>query len=570
MSFALFVIAVVVYRDARRFRLESPDEYSTHIRLSPVWWTAAALLFPYVLPFYYGRRRSLLAACPPGPETSPQRLAAIDGAGVITAWALPSAIILSAAALITTYEPSSALIVNTLGSCAGLAALVLCVALVTKPHGMWTYPEALSLAGGRIGPIASVPLGAVVGLGLVGAVTLIDTLSGPAEGPSAFYLQVSEASQTELVVFVVAATLLGPILEELVYRGWAFRVASTFWSTQTAIIVISLYFWLDHAPSRQSDPIELRAIAVAAVTFTVLRAWTGSVVAPIVAHLVYNAALLAVLMTAVGAAPGILPEDPAEQEAFFEEMLEEQPSHPVALNDLAWLLATREPEHERDLDRALELVNKSLRYEPGNLATLDTKSEILWQLGRKDEALEIARHLVVRDPTSDFFRERLERYGVDPGETKQPSESALDLADQAMRAGRYAEAGQYLSEARALAAEGGGGGGRFARAYKMEEKLRAAAVANPNPEDAEPLLRRNPAYPADAQREGIEGWVYLEFTVTKDGRTRDIVVLDADPKEIFDEAAVEAVRGYIYRPRGVDGVAVDREGVQIVLSFDIQ
>ncbi len=87
--------------------------------------------------------------------------------------------------------------------------------------------------------------------------------------------------------------------------------------------------------------------------------------------------------------------------------------------------------------------------------------------------------------------------------------------------------------------------------------------------DVVPLVRVNPMYPPRARARKVEGWVWLEFTITAHGTTRDVRVLDSDPKGYFEKAALAAVQKYRYKPRTVDGQAVDRGGVQVVLSFDI-
>ena len=69
---------------------------------------------------------------------------------------------------------------------------------------------------------------------------------------------------------------------------------------------------------------------------------------------------------------------------------------------------------------------------------------------------------------------------------------------------------------------------------------------------------------------GIEGWVLLTFTITPEGTTKDIEVLDADPKGYFERAAKDAVRRYKYKPRIENGVAVDWPGVQLVISFKME
>jgi protein TonB len=88
--------------------------------------------------------------------------------------------------------------------------------------------------------------------------------------------------------------------------------------------------------------------------------------------------------------------------------------------------------------------------------------------------------------------------------------------------------------------------------------------------EAIPLVRVNPLYPPRAQARGIGGWVLLQFTISPQGTTKDIEILDADPKGYFESAAKDAVRKYKYKPRIQDGVPVDWPGVQLVISFEIE
>jgi len=65
-----------------------------------------------------------------------------------------------------------------------------------------------------------------------------------------------------------------------------------------------------------------------------------------------------------------------------------------------------------------------------------------------------------------------------------------------------------------------------------------------------------PKYPRAAERDGIEGTVDVEFTIAPDGTTRDLIVRDSNPKVIFDDAAVEAVSKWVFKPVLRDGEAV--------------
>ena len=76
---------------------------------------------------------------------------------------------------------------------------------------------------------------------------------------------------------------------------------------------------------------------------------------------------------------------------------------------------------------------------------------------------------------------------------------------------------------------------------------------------AEPQLiqRVSPEYPPEAARRGIEGSVGVTFTVSSDGKVSDIIIVNAEPSDIFDRAAVDAVRRWRYEPKKVGGVPVE-------------
>jgi TonB family protein len=100
---------------------------------------------------------------------------------------------------------------------------------------------------------------------------------------------------------------------------------------------------------------------------------------------------------------------------------------------------------------------------------------------------------------------------------------------------------------------------------------RPAASAPPEPTVvAENTMRRTyflaPNYPARARDREIEGWVDLEYTVTKDGTTRDPVVRGAEPTGVFDRAALDAVKRWRYEPRVVDGSVIEQR-VETRLRF---
>ena len=79
-----------------------------------------------------------------------------------------------------------------------------------------------------------------------------------------------------------------------------------------------------------------------------------------------------------------------------------------------------------------------------------------------------------------------------------------------------------------------------------------------------------PLYPAQAFEEEISGFVALSFTITKEGYVADLEVMDDEPKGIFEQAALDAVRQWLFRPMVKAGQAVAKPQHRVRLLFDIQ
>jgi TonB family protein len=66
-----------------------------------------------------------------------------------------------------------------------------------------------------------------------------------------------------------------------------------------------------------------------------------------------------------------------------------------------------------------------------------------------------------------------------------------------------------------------------------------------------------PDYPASAMAGHITGSVTLDYTVDTRGETRDIRVVEAAPPQVFDQAAINAVKRWRYAPMIVNGAAIE-------------
>ena len=72
-------------------------------------------------------------------------------------------------------------------------------------------------------------------------------------------------------------------------------------------------------------------------------------------------------------------------------------------------------------------------------------------------------------------------------------------------------------------------------------------------------LTTTPAvYPRRARERNVDGWVDLSFTVTKQGQTANITVINAEPANVFEESALEAVEQWTFEPREFRGQSIDQ------------
>jgi len=88
--------------------------------------------------------------------------------------------------------------------------------------------------------------------------------------------------------------------------------------------------------------------------------------------------------------------------------------------------------------------------------------------------------------------------------------------------------------------------------------------------DVVPLVRIAPDYPQRALQRGLEGWVRVQFTITVTGTVKDPVVVEAEPKNIFDDAALKSIARWRYNPKVEDGAPVERVGVQTIIRFQLE
>ncbi|WP_232756683.1 energy transducer TonB [Thauera phenolivorans] len=135
-----------------------------------------------------------------------------------------------------------------------------------------------------------------------------------------------------------------------------------------------------------------------------------------------------------------------------------------------------------------------------------------------------------------------------PAKTDSPITSTLPLARSApaaaSAAGPAAEAGHGANDGKA--------GGSTPARY-----------------DADYLHNPAPAYPAASRRLNEQGTVLLRVRVGRDGRAREIEMLEGSGSPRLDRAASEAVRRWRFVPASEDGAAVD-SWLRVPIAFRLE
>ncbi len=85
-----------------------------------------------------------------------------------------------------------------------------------------------------------------------------------------------------------------------------------------------------------------------------------------------------------------------------------------------------------------------------------------------------------------------------------------------------------------------------------------------------PIVKVAPIYPNRALTRGIEGFCVVQYTVTRQGTTKDpFVIEDQCTSSLFHRASVNAALKFKYKPRIMDGEAVEVPGVQNKFTYEI-
>jgi protein TonB len=155
-----------------------------------------------------------------------------------------------------------------------------------------------------------------------------------------------------------------------------------------------------------------------------------------------------------------------------------------------------------------------------------------------------------------------ERAGPDVARPR-PAETKVDSQAAAQRAQAAAAAAQAERDAQAAAAAAAQ---RAADAAAAQAAASAAAAAVA-PVPLKRIKTVAPVFPDSAKNRGVSGWVEVAFTVNQNGGIENARVLNAEPKDVFDGAALQAVEQWRFEPPTRDGKPTS-QGTKIKLRFD--
>lgn len=208
----------------------------------------------------------------------------------------------------------------------------------------------------------------------------------------------STQSSFWMLIFFIVAVFIAPLAEELIFRGYLFQTLRKARGVITAVFVTAVSFAILHVGQYWGDWAAIGMVALVGLALTLLRVWTDTTLASAVMHYVYNigVSIIPVIMMyftnpAYFEYQMTFETQSAERQIeLLQASLRVDPDLADAYNDLAWIYT----ENDRNLEEALQLVDKALSFAPDSEQYLDTKATVLEKLGRMEEASVIRQQLL--------------------------------------------------------------------------------------------------------------------------------------------------------------------------------
>jgi protein TonB len=236
---------------------------------------------------------------------------------------------------------------------------------------------------------------------------------------------------------------------------------------------------------------------------------------------------------------------------FYLRVLEKQPGNQVAVDALRETFpfganSAEQAINQRDFGEAQRQIDLLAKADPANytLTILRSKLDAQRKLQDREQQLASDKERQQQQAAQKAVTDKAEADRLAAEQQKaslaEQQRAAQTRAAQQAEAARQQQQQAAPQTASAAPSEGGGGSGTHG-----------------------PVLIKGgqPRYPTAAMRSAQEGWVEVSFTISPTGDVGNVKVLDAQPRHVFDRAAVDAVTRWKYEPAMQAGspVASDRQ-----------
>ncbi|GLQ92621.1 energy transducer TonB [Dyella acidisoli] len=233
---------------------------------------------------------------------------------------------------------------------------------------------------------------------------------------------------------------------------------------------------------------------------------------------------------------------------FYLKVLQKQPGNPVASDALreTFPFAASNVEqviNQRQFDEADREINLLAKVDPTNYtltilrSKLDAQRKTLDQEQQKQLDQQRQTELATQKAAAD--KAAADKALADKAAADKVAQQQAALAAQ--QKSRQAEEAQKSTSAPA--------GNEVASSANI-------SAGGSETRDAIPISTIRPRYPANALRNNQEGWVDVQYTVNVDGSVSNIQVVSAEPRHVFDNAAIDALRRAKFSPAMRGGAAI--------------
>jgi membrane protease YdiL (CAAX protease family) len=283
---------------------------------------------------------------------------------------------------------------------------------LTGKYPRFPFKDVIAWHSNRQPLLKLVVIPAVLGLGMAGLLSLLVVNRNAPSTPMSAVLDTTSSSGI-LLAFLAMVFLMGPLMEEIAFRGFYYYVIRKVVGPVFAFSFIVFVFAILHVEQYWGDGLAIFIVALLGVMLTACRVWTGSCIASTVMHACYNGAMVIV--------PAVIFS--MTYPHYFEYQMRYHELDTVAKKELLLNSARQHPHHadtyfelarlygqeQRDWEEALRYIDKALSYDERRYMYLDQKAEVLFQMGRGDDAITIEEEIVRRFPAKKY-QARLRRF----------------------------------------------------------------------------------------------------------------------------------------------------------------